>query len=525
MPLLPLAHVVRLTVFCAVVMTAPLVAQDDKVATGPPRFPTSALPSVRLRGVGSDTSDLVAVRILGVVRQMDSLVVEAVGLDALGNAVPLAANGRTVSIRTTCRAEEPIVERTDVLPVSTADEGAVRTSAITIESTLQARGLAPSALLGLSRDLAVLPGDSLHISVFGEDIAVVSPLQNVVDAAASCRSYEETFTGNLSAALTALHRAMQWLPGDGREHDLVLVVAGDDQASVLHSVADVVERARNSRTRIHVIRRGLTMHGYIWRYIAGATGGRVTTLFDEDDDVSAAIVEILLGKHVAERMSAPLGTEVTTCDEVLVHVEVLTQGAILLDSAVIPLRDRSSRTGPTIVALFPDDTDASVRDSYTTLANLVDRMTDDPSLTIELIGHAGRDVTGKPEDVARRRAAMVADVLVAQGIDTTRIAIRSEGAMRPLYYFERDERQKLFNNRVEARIITDESTWSVQVTTSATEVKAAELVTTWSRKGYNAMYESVYGAKGPVYRIVLWGFTSRNEASKVARTTKGTVLP
>jgi hypothetical protein len=159
-----------------------------------------------------------------------------------------------------------------------------------------------------------------------------------------------------------------------------------------------------------------------------------------------------------------------------------------------------------------------VRAFYPSLALLAEELMENPEMKIELIGHAGRDVVNDAVPLGYERARSVADALMGWGVPPKAIQVRSEGASKPLYYFQLEEWQRRMNNRVEMRRITvDPTPYTIVVDQVASEELAEKAVSVWKDRNFKAYFEPVMTQRNPAYKIVLWGYATFDDALRVSR--------
>ncbi len=92
--------------------------------------------------------------------------------------------------------------------------------------------------------------------------------------------------------------------------------------------------------------------------------------------------------------------------------------------------------------------------SFSYLNQVVDILTNNPTITIHLKGHTDSD--GEDEDnfiLSQKRAKSVADYLIKKGIDSKRITYEGYGESRPLVKNDTPENKQM-NRRVELLILT-----------------------------------------------------------------------
>ena len=193
----------------------------------------------------------------------------------------------------------------------------------------------------------------------------------------------------------------------------------------------------------------------------------------------------------------------------------------IVDSIALTPLDMSIETNPSIVALFRDTTDTDLREYYQSLLIISEVLSQNPAMSIELVGHVSSDVGPNAEARALDRAKQVRSFLIANGVIASQIIVRSEGSRKPRYYFQTDGTRRLLNNRVEARIIVDgKASHTITVEQVDNEQTAMLRMKLWKDRKLNAYFEPVLEDGMTRYRIKLWGFASLAEAKTVAADIK-----
>lgn len=502
-----------------------LLSQD--VLTGPTGLPASSVPSSFMRGTTLDTAGRPAtVRILGTQRSGDSLRVRLVVMDSLGNLLPAASMNLAVSADIRCADAAPTrIRATTMRDVRQSAHG---TTVILCDNSLLSAGTSREVLRSLRDILPTLPErDSVGVVIFDHDILDIAPLgppSNVADACVPeavpehdglCASFAATLTG---LAMTAEH--------DG-PRTVVLVVASDDNASFATTTEQIVRRARELDAVVHVLRLGMQSRAFPYRYIASATGGRLTTLAPENYAQAGSVIrEMMHGASGYLEVHLPMADITSaTCGAtawLACNVEDLAVATPLrTDSISLHLVEQAYRTSPAIVATFADTTEVGLQNFYPLLASMAEELMSDSTLRVELIGHVSDDVTSNADVRARERAGYVRDFLNAYGVRNEQLNVRSDGSRRPLYYFQLDGTQRLMNNRVEVRMLTpDAFPYTITVDQVETEAMAYNEVRRWEQRSFKAYFELVVANRTPVYRVKLWGYRTRDEARKGAASAK-----
>lgn len=498
------------------------------ISTGPssgkssPFLTRNSSPALWMRGVSDRQAEAASIRVIGAVVRDNRVVYDCILLDAQGNAL---SNDQLVGqwqAEVRCRTSGTS-ESTSAPPANHVwTAGSPNVAAVVcIDNSLISNGIAKPIVTGLQQVLPGIPGkDSMGVVLYDHAIVELSPLAPLADVgrAISPSLIPPVYglTGMYSAAMTGLSM-LSSTPTS--ERLLIVIAASNDNASLQHSYSAVVERARSLGVRIHTIRVGPAAMGYVYRSIAAATGGRSYMLQTSEAQTAGDVVrEMLLAHRQHLRGSVRLPKSDAPCESMTVRIG-LTNGTVTLsDSIRLPLSGIDYRSPYLAVALFADSTTDMVRAFYPSLALLAEELMENPEMKIELIGHAGRDVVNDAVPLGYERARSVADALMGWGVPPKAIQVRSEGASKPLYYFQLEEWQRRMNNRVEMRRITvDPTPYTIVVDQVASEELAEKAVSLWKDRNFKAYFEPVMTQRNPAYKVVLWGYATFDDALRVSR--------
>jgi len=504
------------------------VQQDEQeVATGPSPLPVSDIPSAYMRGLTQDTSAKpTVVRITSVRAIADSIVGEVVLLDSNGNFLRGADRRGGWKFQARCRTADASTSTTFNVPSEQSwSSGTANVSAVLcIDNSAASNGMAKNVVRGLQGALSGTVGaDSVSVTLFDHDILEIVPMTSTSLAAQQCSPDSVPEASGLSAVNASAYAGLSVL------HDrvlsyrtIIIVTASDDNASLAYSSADVVQRARTMGATINVIRVGSTATGYVYRYMTGTTGGRFYQVpVEQVADIGPIVREILYSRKQRFRFTVPMPSSDGDCADVTVAATYSLDGNEVADSVRLPLRDRQYRSSYTAVAAFKDSTETGLQSYAPVLVTLGEQLMDNSSMKVELVGNVSSEYSGDAYKRGYERANAVATYLTKYGVDPTQVSVRSEGSSKPLYYLQLEEWQRTLNNRVEVRSLeADLEPYTVIVEQVISEELAAKSADLWESRGYKAYFEPVIVNRSPVYRVKLWGYATKDEATKVKEFAK-----
>lgn len=445
--------------------------------------------------------------ILGARYQADSVVI------ALSK---YSGNSTTVQGVVHCREESSFSSK-GVFSTVPAKKSAVR-AMIIIDNSVTSAFLAQNVVTALSQQLQLLDStNAVGVWTVNQDINEITPPVSPQHSATFCESTSIPDGSGVNTLYSATVSALAVLRDVPEIRTALFVVAAsDDNASVANSLAQCVTKAVQQNTRVYVIRVGSELQHYTYRYLSNAAGGRITTISNSPDSVAAYCVRTIEQLQEYSTIQFPIAN--LLCRDLIVSiVDTARQQA---DSLVIPISDRTYYVAPFVVSLFADTNEVGVQDYYPVLGTLAEALLADTSATLQLTGHVSATARD-PKNRSLERASFVKDFLVGYGVPEHRINTKGAGSTQPKFYREITGNQYVMNNRVEA-VITHSSDlpYTIEVASEVTEEKALKHVQTWIKRGYQAYFEPRVVKAEPSYRIILWGYKTKAEATIAASALK-----
>jgi outer membrane protein OmpA-like peptidoglycan-associated protein len=464
--------------------------------------------------------DAVGIRVMHAAFQDSSIRLHVAAVD-LDGRVPSTSIIGTWTAAVTCRDSVTGVT-SDVAPLPRGRDAAQHgVTYVCVDHAAASNGLAKRVVDGF-RLLGYGMTERDSVSVIAVDHAWLQLSPLISGTALPMAITDPGPSTGLTALYASLMSAIESASGgNASDRDVVLVTATDDNASIVHDLADVVQRARERNVRISTIRVGQSNLGYVFRYLAGATGGRAMQVHSDSAHAVAQLVrQIVMARRNYIELTVPVPASYAQAPDLGIGVSVTVPGMTLADTVRLPIQARQYKRKRTVLACFSDAADTSLSAYRAQLALLAESLSDDSTDVIDLVGHIEK---GSLDAMARgrRRAQRVADALIAQGVSPERITVRSEGDMRPLYAFELMPWQRRLNNRVELRRYkTEPFPYDVVVAMVRTETQADELATTWEGRGFKADVDASVVEGEPLYRVLLWGYASKADAEAAAEVVR-----
>jgi len=502
------------------------LAQD--ISTGP-GLPRSESRSSFMRGMQMDSSiQPVRLRVMGIDESVAGQVTASViALDAEGNLLPISLDRMPMTADVTCRGASPSQFSLRMLRAARADEKPASVSLyVMCDNSMLSGTLTRDVALSLQRSLTeIADGDLIGLGVYNQGFSTVLPLGPASDLSSAFKVEDIPAADGLSSLYGATQNACRILAAAAERRALVIVTTTTDNATPFSTTMDVVRLARDAKIPVFVIRVGLEAAGQPLRYITSTTGGRIYTIEpDETNAVGDIVREILYSQKWSTQIAVMADVQdFVNCETPWLRLRLENESTSLpiMDSISLTPLDMSIETSPSIVALFRDTTDNDLRDYYPSLLVISEGLSQNPAMSIELTGHVSSDAGPNSESRALDRARQVRSFLIANGVLSRQIVVRSEGSRKPRYYFQTDGTRRLLNNRVEARMFIDGTAQhTITVEQVDNEQTAMIRLKTWKERQQNAYFEPVFDSGETRYRIKLWGFTSLEEAKTVAAQIK-----
>ena len=502
------------------------MAQD--ISTGP-GLGRSMSRSDYLRGMQTDAAAIPSrIRIMGVDEtkpgQIDASVIV---LDAEGNLLPVSLEIMSMFADISCRGSAPAPFSLSVSRSAKPDDAPPPVNLYVLcDNSMLSGTLTRDVVLGLQRSLADIgASDAIGLGVYNQaltNVLSVGPLANLTE---SLRLEDVPQADGLSSLYTATQAACRVLSQAEGRRALIVVTSTPDNATPFSTTQDVVRVAREANIPVFVIRIGLEAAGRPLRQITSSTGGRLYSLDEgQTNEIGEIVREILYAQKWASVLTVRADVqEFATCESpwLRLRIESPESAYAITDSIIVTPFDVAIETSPSIIALFRDTTDTDLREYYQSLLAISEMLSANAAMSIELTGHVSGDVGKNGESRALERANQVRSFLIANGVLSRQIIVRSEGSRKPRYYFQNDGTRRLLNNRVEARMFIDGAAQhTITVEQVDNEQTAMIRIKEWKDRKQNAYFEPVYENGETRYRVKLWGFATLDEAKATVAQIK-----
>lgn len=361
--------------------------------------------------------------------------------------------------------------------------------------------------------------DGFSFSIFGNDLETLIPIENFDKGYWDLQKLALKPEIELSAIYKSLYNLILSIP-DGSNSIVILVTNNTDNASITYTFEDVLEIATKKGASLNVIGVGNEFSLSAFKYVATLTAGAAYHLLWSDfGKIGDVLREIILSQKYAYRVTAKNRLDKNKCREGNYQLTVQGSSFEFSDFFNLPYLQRTYYTNYQAVSLF-NFLDTTVGSEYLAgINNLAKILKEHSDISVELVGNASLDeYSFKPLDLSFARANNVKKQLLSLGVNVTQVKVKGRGISKPLFQLEEDERSKMLNRRVEIRWLHPSVLpYTVVVDTVESEEKAENQINVWERRGFKAYYDRILERGDVRYRIVLWGYSSFEEAERIAR--------
>ncbi len=335
----------------------------------------------------------------------------------------------------------------------------------------------------------------------------------------------ELFSGDakgLSAMFKSVYSALgKFDRRDRQQNVLVLVCNGGDNASLVYTADDVIQRALQKRCIIFTIGIGDMVDSYPLRYLASQTGGRYYSLSSDNTlQLTGVLREINYATHGSYLLQVPLlSRALQSCDSASLRLSIKAANEVFNESFDVFGPSSNAQPSFQALSLFEYNQSTVSAEYNPLLKSLAQVLKDNPKKTIELCGNASNEGSDDAmRDLALQRVRNVRKALSELGVNPTQVRGKAMGDIRPLFYFQTEDWKLKFNRRVEVRWI-DPSLLPFELIAEYcyTENDALKFCEQWEKRGYKTYYERVRVSGTPAFRVKLWGYDTEVKANTEAQ--------
>ncbi|MGC8748127.1 MAG: hypothetical protein ACP5RR_04495 [Candidatus Kapaibacteriota bacterium] len=322
--------------------------------------------------------------------------------------------------------------------------------------------------------------------------------------------------------LSSIYRSLWFLLGniEAKGNSVIILITNRmDNSSINYTLEDVIDRANNKLVSINSIILGNEASPSAYKYLSAKTGGSSYHFPWINKDFELGLIETILSNKYYYSIPFQLSNNLFSCKDLDLKLSVILDKINFADYFSFPLQERIFYTNYQALSLFAK-TDTSISEIFfPSIENLAKLLIAHRNLILELVGTAGiSESFFDPMKLSTERALAVQKRLISLGVYPSQVRARGIGSSKPLYPDENDEMSSLFNRRVEIRwLLPDVLPYTIVVDTAMSEDQAENIVDFWVRKGFKAYYDRLFSNNRIMYKIVLWGYRTYDEAERDAK--------
>ncbi|MFN3269028.1 MAG: OmpA family protein, partial [Candidatus Kapaibacteriota bacterium] len=256
----------------------------------------------------------------------------------------------------------------------------------------------------------------------------------------------------------------------------------------------------------------------VYKYLSSKTGGNFYHFPWKLSEIGKSLVEVIFSSKYYFGAKIKFSRKELKCKDLDIIASVSFGNISFSDEHSFPIQDRTFYTNYQAVSLF-EHSDTTIKDVFLpTIDNLANLLITHRNLTLELIGTASiGESYSDPIKLSLERALAVQKRLVSKGVYPSQIRTKGIGISKPIYPNEDDENSSLFNRRVEIRWLLPEILpFTIVVDTVSSEEQAERKVEFWEKLGYKSYYDRLFSRNQMMYKVVLWGYRTYEEAERDA---------
>ncbi len=360
-------------------------------------------------------------------------------------------------------------------------------------------------------------GDRVSLNFFGVRVANVIPLERSDKFLWDLEAFEFPRSNELSSVFYSLCSLIDNLEGETNTK-VVLITNRMDNSSINYTLEDVISKAKSNKIAINCITFGNEVSPSVYRYLSSKTGGNFYHFPWKLSEIGKSLVEVILSSKYYFGAKIKFSRKELKCKDLDIIASVSFGNISFSDEYSFPIQDRTFYTNYQAVSLF-EHSDTTIKDVFLpTIDNLANLLITHRNLTLELIGTASiGESYSDPVKLSLERALAVQKRLVSKGVYPSQIRTKGIGISKPIYPNEDDETSSLFNRRVEIRWLLPEILpFTIVVDTVSSEEQAERKVEFWEKLGYKSYYDRLFSRNQMMYKVVLWGYRTYEEAERDA---------
>lgn len=294
----------------------------------------------------------------------------------------------------------------------------------------------------------------------------------------------------------------------------------NDNSSFMHTINDIQNNINKSNINLFNIHISNLSEIYNTKLISKELGTTYYFINEEEfENMSGVMTEILMSQFFSYQLSFTPTEIAKDCNFSKIEMSIKNSNfkndSYLTDIIDTDIKSSASLNRYKTLALFDYKNGNTLKNEYKNLLDLLAiTLLQNQNNTIELVGHSG--IEGNEDicfELGNMRVNLVKNYLIAKGVNSNQLKIKTEGSNKPIYYISKYKWQEAFNRRVEMRWL-DEDSMPYEILTEIcnSETEATERVEQWQKAGYLSYFERYLVNNSPTYKVKLWGFRTIKDA-------------
>jgi len=382
--------------------------------------------------------------------------------------------------------------------------------------------------------------DKYSLFTYNQDVQTIALGQNKKEMVATIQNSMSMSSWGMSAPYTALQTALDEASARTNEFVnpmIVLIAHSNDNASINTNVTDVIKKARKLGIPISIVAYGNSLDSYYYKLITSATGGAYYSMDNSNNVMEFVhiIQEMYYAQKIGYTLSIPFPKMDNATDNLTLQVsakQVPRFPSFEDNSAIRPKVAVSSEMD----CIYQYDSlqvlesaslhfgfqQSIINPNYKSiLKKIASILVKDPTKQILITGNTSpKEFSSSKEHsiLALNRAKSISSELQNEGVMSSQIQLKELGASKPLYSIEKSQWEEESNRRVEiVWLDAVRKPFEISAGSVASEFEAQTKVQEWNERGIKSYYDAYLVDKMPMYKIILWGYTSKNEAEMSAK--------
>ena len=382
--------------------------------------------------------------------------------------------------------------------------------------------------------------DKYSLYTYNHEVQSLASGQNKNEMVATIQNAMSMTAWGMSAPYSALHTSLEEVSARANEFInpiIVLIAHSNDNASISTNVTDVIKKARKFGIPISIISYGNSVDSYYYKLITSATGGAFYSMENTSNVMEFVniIQEMYYAQKIGYTLTIPFPKVENTQDNITIQVSSKQQPKfpsfednsanktkVVVSSEMDYIYQYDSLQVLESASLYFGFQQSNINPNYKSiLKKIAAILLKNPTKQILVTGNTSpKEFNSSKEHsvLAMNRAKSIQTELLNEGVMSSQIIVKEIGASKPLFSIEKNQWEEESNRRVEILWLDAvRKPFEISAGSVTSEYEAQLKVNEWNERGIKSYYDAYLHDKTPMYKIILWGYTSKNEAEMSAK--------